>query len=52
MAHIHYSIDVFSAFFITYTIFHLSEKIFIKDRKMFYELGVEKPILDIQIKVN
>jgi len=52
MAHIHYSIDVFSAFFITYTIFHLSEKIFHKDRKMFYELGVEKPIIDIKIKVN
>ncbi len=52
MAHIHYSIDVFSAFFITYTIFHLSEKIFIQDRKMFYELGVEKPILDIKVRVN
>lgn len=36
MAHVHYSIDVLSAFFITYTIFHISEFLFRKDRKLFY----------------
>ena len=36
-AHIHYSIDVFSAFFITYTIFHLSEVFFKKDYALFLE---------------
>ena len=35
LAHVHYTIDVFSAFFITYTIFHLSEKFFKEDREMF-----------------
>lgn len=37
LGHLHYSIDVFSAFFITYTIFHLSEMFFKKDRKLFGE---------------
>lgn len=31
LGHIHYSIDVFGAFFITYTIFHISVKFFSKD---------------------
>ena len=32
MGHLHYSIDVFAAFFITYGIFHLSEKFFSNPR--------------------
>lgn len=35
-AHLHYSIDVLSAFFITYTIFHIAEILFKKDRDMFF----------------
>ena len=35
LAHLHYSIDVLSAFFITYTIFHISEYLFKKDRIIF-----------------
>lgn len=35
LAHLHYSIDVLSAFFITYAIYHLSEVLFKKDRKIF-----------------
>ncbi|OHA18552.1 MAG: hypothetical protein A2664_02850 [Candidatus Taylorbacteria bacterium RIFCSPHIGHO2_01_FULL_46_22b] len=37
MTHLHYSIDVFSAFFITYSIFHLAEWIFKKERAWFLE---------------
>lgn len=33
MAHLHYSIDVFGALFITYTIFHIAKKLFPKDYK-------------------
>jgi membrane-associated phospholipid phosphatase len=36
MVHRHYSIDVFAAFFITYTIHHLAETFFKKDRQLFY----------------
>ena len=36
MGHIHYSIDVFGAFFITYTIFHISRYLFKKDYKLFF----------------
>ncbi len=36
LTHLHYSIDVLSAFFITYTIFHIAEFLFRKDRKLFY----------------
>lgn len=35
LGHLHYSIDVLSAFFITYTIFHIAQKIFKKDRVLF-----------------
>jgi hypothetical protein len=35
MAHIHYSIDVLSAFFITYTIYHIALYIFKKDHALF-----------------
>ena len=37
LAHLHYSIDVFAAFFITYSIFHISEYLFKKDRDIFFE---------------
>jgi hypothetical protein len=37
MAHVHYTIDVVSAFFITYTIFHLAKHFFKKDWKIFHE---------------
>ena len=36
LAHLHYTIDVMSAFFITYTIFHIAELLFQKDRRLFY----------------
>lgn len=35
MGHLHYTIDVLSAFFITYTIFHIAEIIFKKERALF-----------------
>jgi len=34
MGHLHYSIDVLAAFFITYSIYHLSERLFKKDKLM------------------
>lgn len=37
LGHLHYSIDVLSAFFITYTIYHLAELFFPKDKKSFKE---------------
>jgi hypothetical protein len=40
LAHLHYSIDVLSAFFITYTIYHIAEKLFKKDRQIFHR-GLE-----------
>jgi signal peptidase I len=36
LGHYHYSIDVLAAFFITYTIFHISEYFFKKDRVLFF----------------
>lgn len=36
MGHLHYTIDVLSAFFITYTIFHLAELLFKKERALFH----------------
>lgn len=41
LGHLHYSIDVVAAFFITYTIFHIAEILFKKDRKIFFS-GVGK----------
>jgi len=35
LGHLHYTIDVFSAFFITYGIYHISQKAFPKDCKLF-----------------
>ena len=35
LGHLHYTIDVASAFFITYTIFHIAEWLFPKDRALF-----------------
>ena len=40
LGHLHYSIDVLSAFFITYTIYHISEILFKKDKEYFDEVGV------------
>lgn len=41
MAHIHYSIDVLAAFFITYAIYHLAAVIFKEDKKNFKDgLGI------------
>jgi hypothetical protein len=36
LGHVHYSIDVFGAFFMTYTIFHIAEILFKKDRSLFF----------------
>ncbi len=38
MAHLHYSIDVFAAFFITFAIYHIAERFFKKD-KIIFESG-------------
>ena len=43
LGHIHYTIDVVSAFFITYGIFHIAEWLFPKDRALFYsDMPAEK----------
>jgi divalent metal cation (Fe/Co/Zn/Cd) transporter len=43
MGHLHYSIDVLSAFFITYSIYHIAERMFKKDRRLFYD-GVKNTL--------
>ena len=40
LAHLHYSIDVLAAFFITYSIFHLAQVFFAKDWALFKSSGV------------
>jgi hypothetical protein len=40
LAHVHYSIDVFAAFFITYGIFHIALNLFKYDRQLFIK-GLE-----------
>jgi hypothetical protein len=42
LGHLHYSIDVFAAYFITYGVFHLTRKIFIDDRHFW--LSQIKPV--------
>jgi hypothetical protein len=37
LGHLHYSIDVLSAYFITYSIFHICQVFFKKDLKIFHE---------------
>jgi hypothetical protein len=37
LGHLHYTIDVLSAFFITYTIFHIAEVVFKKEREFFHD---------------
>ncbi|MDO8659222.1 MAG: phosphatase PAP2-related protein [Candidatus Parcubacteria bacterium] len=37
LGHLHYSIDVAAAFFITYTIYHMAMKFFKKDLKLFHQ---------------
>ncbi len=43
LAHLHYTIDVMSAFFITYTIFHIAEFLFAKERKLFFSGMIGQP---------
>lgn len=42
LGHLHYSIDVFAAFFITFTIYHIAKKFFPKDYKMFVSVHETK----------
>lgn len=45
LGHLHYTIDVFSAFFITYGIYHIAQRFFQKDYKIFmYGLDANKSI--------
>ena len=43
MGHLHYSIDVFAAFFITYAIYSISEQLFKKDKLMGDKIDLPKP---------
>jgi hypothetical protein len=49
LGHYHYSIDVFAAYFITYSIFHLAQKFFGSDLKIFNESPVVAPASNAQI---
>lgn len=40
LGHLHYSIDVFAAFFITYGIFHLAQKFFPRDYHLFKDFDI------------
>ncbi len=42
LSHLHYSIDVFAAFFITYSIYHIAIKLFKKDYEFF---SIEEDLL-------
>lgn len=44
LGHLHYTIDVFSAFFITYSIHALSEVFFKKDRQYFYHGSIKSEV--------
>lgn len=37
LSHLHYTIDVLSAFFISYTIYHIATKLFKKDMELFHK---------------
>jgi hypothetical protein len=42
LGHLHYSIDVFGAYFITYSIYIISRKFFAKDLKLFCSVGTAR----------
>ena len=42
LSHLHYSIDVFSAFFITYSIYHMAITLFRRDYEFFSPLDIKK----------
>jgi len=42
LGHIHYTIDVFAAFFITYTIYHIARFLFKTDRTLFFYYKYDK----------
>ncbi len=43
LSHLHYSIDVFAAFFITYSIYHIAIKLFRRDFEFFSSDDLKKP---------